>query len=181
MKKGENMRFFKWIIDATNRHSGDIKRYEKAKIGYRIFVIFLMIALVGLALGVQYWCANLFKNDDVFLGFLAVIFLGCTTSLIAIEYCGIYSYIAFKMFFLGTLESIIKKVEDKKTKKYQLKQDNDSKENSTKDEELAKTNSSEKNSGKAHKWIDLFIGILGVVLAIGTLIGFIIMLVNITK
>ncbi|MGN1201275.1 MAG: hypothetical protein ACI4R8_03365 [Candidatus Caccovivens sp.] len=156
------MNFLRWIFKINVRHSGDIRRYEKGKIGTRIFVILLLLAIAGGTLGVEYWCINLFNNNDTFLsGILVLIFLLIPLAYTTMEFCGLYSYLGFKMFFWGTVSSIANKIDAKRIEKTVVA-----------DETGVMVIEEEKESKaqKAHKWIDLFVGILGIVLTVGVLV-----------
>lgn len=154
------MKFLSWLFNFTGRHRGDILRYEKGKIASRIFYILFMLVLAGATVGVEYWCINLFHENFLY-GLLVLIFLFIPLASVSFEYLGLYSYIGFRMFFWGTILSFAKKID----KKRQLE-----------NEEIIDIDvDKEKKSEKAHKWIDLFIGILGIVLSIGLLIGLILL------
>ena len=57
------MKFLQWLFNLRTRHNWDMARYEKGKMSTKIFVIFLLIALAGATLGVEYWCMGLFKTN----------------------------------------------------------------------------------------------------------------------
>lgn len=188
------MKFLKWVFNLRSRHHLDMARYEKGKMSTKIFVIFLLLALVGATLGVEYWCMGLF-NTNFMYGLLVLIFLLIPLAAVSFEYCGLYSYLGFKMFAWGTIESIARKI-DKKNKDKKSESDvltNETSENDVllkaeADENTAdietitnaelnitkadeQTKQTEPNSKKAHKWVDLLIGILGIVLGVGLLVG----------
>lgn len=173
------MKFLKWLFNVSNRHSGDIRRYEKGKIGTRIFVILLLLGLVAGTLGLEYWGVNLFKTN-IFYGFLALLFLFIPFAGVTIEFCGVYSYIGFRMFILGTVSDIVKKI-DKKIEQKRINQlevdENIVVDTNTELNDETKTGELE----KAHKWIDLFIGILGIVLGVGMIILALVMFVYLNK
>ena len=173
------MKFFKWLFNVGNRHYGDIRRYEKGKIGTRIFVILLLLGLVAGTLGLEYWGVNLFKTN-IFYGFLVLLFLFIPFAGATIEFCGVYSYIGFRMFVRGTVIDIAKKL-DKKIEQKQFNQ-------IEVDENIVVDTNTELNDEtkvdkleKAHKWIDLFIGILGIVLGVGVVILALVMFVYLNK
>ena len=193
------MKFLKWVLNLRSRHHWDMARYEKGKMSTKIFVIFLLIALAGATLGVEYWCMALF-NTNFMHGLLVLILLFIPLTAVSFEYCGLYSYLGFKMFAWGTIESIAHKI-DKKNKEKKIKNDvlaNETSENdvllkaeadeninvadetnkvdelnTTKEDE--QTKQTEPNSKKAHKWVDLLIGILGIILGVGLLVGVIVL------
>ncbi|MGN1221733.1 MAG: hypothetical protein ACI4TT_00695 [Christensenellales bacterium] len=192
------MKFLKWVFNLRARHSWDMARYEKGKMSTKIFVIFLLLALAGATLGVEYWCIGLF-NTNFLYGMLVLIFLLIPLTATSFEFCGLYSYLGFKMFAWGTIESIAHKI-DKKNKDKKSESDvltNGTSENdvilkaeaneSTADIETIEnaelntakadepTKQTEQNSQKAHKWVDLLIGILGLVLCVGLVAGMIVL------
>lgn len=156
------MKFFKWLFSVTQRHHGDFARYEKGKIGTRIFVIFLLLIFTGVTLGLTYWCINLFK-ENLPLGIVVLLFLVIPFSAATIEYNGVYSAIGFRMFLRGTVISIAKKVD------------------AIAQPDVIDVPTKEERSEKAHKWIDLFVAILGIILSVGLIVAMIVMFAVLLK
>lgn len=170
------MKFLKWVFNIESRHYGDIKRYEKGKIGTRIFVILLLFGFVGASLALEYWGLNLFKTN-IFYGFLALLFLFIPVALLTIEFCVVYSYIGFRMFIEGTLADIVEKLDKKNKKKQSNKIEIDK--NTVVDTD--KTLNARTKSEKTRKWMDLFVGILGIVLAICLIALIVVVFAYLTK
>lgn len=189
------MKFLKWLFNLRAKHHWDMARYERGKMSTKIFVIVLLLVLAGATLGVEYWCMNLF-NTNFLHGLLVLIFLFIPLTAVSFEYCGLYSYLGFKMFVWGTIESVAHKIDKKKRSEDNILANETSKNDVLKaetDENISEktetneidelqtqnnneqTKSNGQNNKKAHKWIDLLIGILGIVLGVGLLVGVIVL------
>ena len=59
------MNFFAWLFNFSSRHSGDFLRYQRGKVGTRIFVMLLALVVAGATLGLEYWCINLFNQNSL--------------------------------------------------------------------------------------------------------------------
>ena len=157
------MKFLSWIFNLSARHAGDMRRYEKGKTGTRIFVIILLTLLAAATLGVEYWAISLF-NENFLYGLLVVIFLFIPLVATTIEFCGFYSFVGFRMFFWGVISSVAHKVDKKiKAKKAAAQEDISASEVTEPDTELD-------HSEKTHKALDLVVGILGILLAVATIV-----------
>lgn len=165
------MKFLSWIFNINRRHAWDIRRYEKGKLGTKIMAIVLLLLLVGATLGIEYWGITLLKNNEGLQGLLVIILLLIPITATTLEFCGLYSYLGFKMFLWGTLESIAKKIDKKKEQK-KIESGEMTEEVSSEAQEVL---FEQKKSEKAHKWIDLFVGILGIVLTIVTVVMIIVL------
>lgn len=154
------MKFLNWLFNINRRHAWDIRNYEKGKLGTKILAIVLLFLLVGATLGIEYWGITLLKED--LRGLLVIILLLIPIAGTTLEFCGLYSYLGFKMFLWGTVESIAKKI-DKKREQKKIESGEMAEEVSSEAQEVL---FEQKKSEKSHKWIDLFVGILGIVLTI---------------
>lgn len=159
------MRFLRWLFNVHSRHAGDIRRYEKGKIGTRIFTLILTLILSAGTLALEYWSINLFESHNWALGLFVVLFLVIPAAAVSFEFLGLYSFLGFRMFFWGTVEHIAKKI-DKQIQENRVP-------NGEQDEIVIST---QNKSEKSHRWIDLFIGIWSIALAIGLLVGMIALL-----
>lgn len=159
------MRFLRWIFNISSRHAGDIRRYEKGKIGTKIFTIILTLILSAGTLALEYWSINLFESGNWALGLFVVLFLVIPVAGASFEFLGLYSFLGFRMFFWGTVEHAIKKI-DKKIQENSI----------SNGEQTEIVISAQNKSEKSHRWIDLFIGIWSIVLGIGLVVGMIAML-----
>ena len=158
------MKFLSWLFNFSARHASDMRRYEKGKTGTRIFVILLLTLLAAATLGVEYWAISLFDENFLY-GLLVVILLFIPLVATTIEFCGFYSFVGFRMFFWGVISSAAhkadKKIRAKKTA--DIHQDTPPLEVTEPDTELD-------HSEKTHKALDLVVGILGILLAIATIV-----------
>ncbi|MGN0818244.1 MAG: hypothetical protein ACI4L9_04670 [Candidatus Coproplasma sp.] len=138
------MKVLKWFFNVKSRHRGGIRRYENGKTGARIFTIIEMLILVGATVAVELWCLNLY-GKNIIAG------IACTLLLIAvaeaaIETCGVYCFVGFKMAAVGAVFTVANKI----------------------DERNSEPGDSE-NKIKTYKAFDVFIGILSLLLALGTI------------
>ena len=119
------MKFLAWLFNINSRHLGDAIRYEKGKVGTRIWVIIFLLILSGASLWVEHWALNLLQEsmlEESLWGILALILLFFPLVATTIEFCGFYSSLGFRMFFIGTLESIIVKASKSRKKKLKTTQ-----------------------------------------------------------
>ena len=126
-------------------------------------MIILLLLFSCATFGVEYWALNLL-NESIGTGILVLILLFFPLLATTIEYCGFYSSLGFRMFFVGTLESIIVKAEKSRKKKLE----NDVIEIDENGKVVAEEKA--KDTIKNHKWLDLLVAIIGIVLGVGTLI-----------
>lgn len=173
------MKFLSWLFQMSVRHNGDARRYEKGGVFSRIFAMLVMGLLVGVTIGVEVWSISVYSTttEGMMGGFLAS-FLALALGICAIEYNVIYAYFGLKFAIVGTLESFIEKGQRKKNK------------NSKKTEIIVTTaeavntqnteeNSSETRKRKCPKWLDYFVGVFGIVCAVGTAIAMVFVFVSI--
>lgn len=157
------MKFLSWLFNFSARHAGDMRRYEKGKTGTRIFVIILLTLLAAATLGVEYWAISLFGENFLY-GLLVVILLFIPLVATTIEFCGFYSFVGFRMFFWGVISSAARKA-DKRIKAKQAAAQGD-----ISASEVTEPDTEQERSEKTHKALDLVVGILGILLAIATIV-----------
>ncbi len=109
----------------------------------------------------EYFAVSLFKNGDQFVPallvtILCIAFAGATTDL-----CSAYSYYGFKYAIKGTLKSILDKAQNKKAKK------GDEIDISNSDQEVELSEQVQAQPIKTRKWLDILMGIIGIVLVVG--------------
>lgn len=169
------MKFLKWLFNINKRHGVDMRRYEKGKIGTKILAIVLMFALVGATVGIEYWCINLF-NVNLGYGILVLIFLLLPFIAVTLEYCELYAYLGFKMFFWGSVAKIAEKIdENHKNKTNEETQIDQTNTEEIKPEILQTEKTQPSHERKSHFWLDLVVGILGAVLAIVTVLAIVLL------
>ncbi|MGM9665713.1 MAG: hypothetical protein ACI3XX_04150 [Eubacteriales bacterium] len=157
------MKFLSWLFNFSARHAGDMRRYEKGKTGTRIFVIILLTLLAAATLGVEYWAISLF-NENFLYGLLVVILLFIPLVATTIEFCGFYSFVGFRMFFWGVISSAARKADKKiRANKAAAQEDISA-------SEVTEPDTEQERSEKTHKALDLVVGILGILLAIATIV-----------
>ena len=144
------MNFFAWLFNFSSRHSGDFLRYQRGKVGTRIFVMLLALVVAGATLGLEYWCINLFNQTLLFaifvLLFLVIPFAGAT-----IDYCLAYAFFGFRMFVRGCIDKKVEKIDAQ---------------NQTADLEPQQQN---KPKQKNYRWFDLVVGIYQILVLVATI------------
>lgn len=155
------------ILSIHGRHWRGMRRYENGGAGVRIFTLFLMFAFAALAIGMVFVTKYSFQNNILVGILVAILTIGVGAS--AIEFCGVYSFVGFKMAIVGTIYKIADIIDKKKKKK--AIENGEAVPSAPTAAELAK----EKEIKESHRYkvFDFFIGILGLILSIGTIIGMI--------
>lgn len=156
------MRFLKWIFNFKDRHHKDIIRYEKNKLAGRIFILVLLFLMVGATLGLDYWFLNCL-NQNILYAILVLLFLLIPVGLTSLEFLGVYAFIGFRMFFLGTAEKIAIKIDEKIASKSQVEDNTQAK--------ISPINT--QSPQNKYKYFDLFVGILSILLIIGLILALI--------
>ena len=112
------MKFLSWLFSISKRHYNDAVRYEKGKAVSKIFIIILMLLLVGLTLGVEYWALTTMQagGSEFFLGVMEFV-LAIIIGIVTVESCIVYSYFGFKYAIVGTLADFLNKNEQKRKNK----------------------------------------------------------------
>lgn len=156
------MGLFNWLWDVSTRHYSGINRYEKGKISTRIITLIIMLVFAALALFLEYWTIKLFQENFI-VGILMIIL---TVGIFGgtIEFCAVYSFVGFKMFFVGTVGNMIKKREKKKKAKVAAESE------IIENPEIVQTapQEGEQKEKKSHHWLDLVVAILGIVVIVAT-------------
>ncbi|MGN0814737.1 MAG: hypothetical protein ACI4MH_05870 [Candidatus Coproplasma sp.] len=145
------MKVLNWFFNVKSRHRADVKRYENGKIGVRIFVLIEMLILVGATVAVELWCLNLYENN--FLAGLACTILLIAVAWAAIETCGVYCVVGFKMAAVGAVFTAANRIDERNS-----------------------DSPDSKDRIKTYKAFDVFIGILSLLLALGTVAAIIVIL-----
>lgn len=159
------MKFLSWLLNVSMRHRRGAIRYARGGVGRRVFIIIVLLCFVGVSLGLEYFCIETFKDNALYgvvIGIFAVAFV-----ISCIEMCSVYCYFGFRCAVAGSLDSII----EKNNKKRMAKNKN-----------VEEINSSiEEPEKKSTKGLDIFIGFLGLILALGTAVVAFLLLVNAVK
>lgn len=147
------MKLLNWIFNVKARHRSGIRRYEKGKVGARVWTVIEMLILVGATVGLEIWCLGLYEQN--FIAGIACTILLIAVAEAAIETCGVYCYVGFRMAAVGAVLTVANKIEERASgQKYDR----------------------ENQAVKTYKAFDVFIGALGLLLAIGTIAAIIIIL-----
>lgn len=141
-----------------SRHYREINRYNQGKLRTRIGVVVLLCLLFAATLGIEYWGFWLLDNGNAVVGLLVLIILLIAFGAATLEYCGLYCYLGFKMFFVGTVVQILDKIEKRKRNKRGQEYS----------EERAE---SEQAPPKVRQWPDLFVAIFSLALAVGLIVA----------
>lgn len=158
------MRFISWLLSVSMRHRRSAVRYQKAGVVYKFFIIVALLAFTGITLGLEYFALGLFKENIVVGGlvslFAIAFFFAC------IEMNSVYCFFGFKSAIQGSLDTVIEKNNKKRLSK-------------GKSIDVVAFESNEKNTErKSSNGIDFFVGFVGLILAIGTLVFAILLVVN---
>ena len=185
--------FWGWLFSFHDRHFRDGYNYSKNALG-RVIALMTQILFIGIGLGLEYWSMTLWGGDNFVAAFLVTLFaFGVVVT--AIEYSLVYAIFGFICAITGTLEGFLAKASDKKKKKraeneakldaQKAKVTNGTVENAslenmvygdTSEADAKAVELEERRRAKKLKWLDLFVGIFSVALAIGTLVaGFLIL------
>ncbi len=166
------LKFFAWVFGATSRHWQGIRTYEKG-LGGRIWTLILMLLLLGGCVASEYWFLT-FINGGIkqsqypVLGTIGIICLLACLLIMSFDYSVTFCYVAFKNAFFGIIMTAARLAEKKKKKKR-------AQEEEVAMDEEASVEVQEGEERKTHKALDIVIGILGIVCAIGTVAsGFIV-------
>lgn len=139
------MKFIAWLFNYTSRHYRDIVSYNKGKLLGRIFILILELILVGGCFAIWCWA----KAQDEFLKLLLIsIFVFMPVVYMSIDYSFLYIILGFRMFIVGSIDSIVEKAERKRRKK---------------NEEFLEYESEKEPEIRNHKFMDLFIGIVSII------------------
>lgn len=152
------MKFLSWLFKISSRHHLDAVRYSKGKTVYKLFTILFLILLAAFTIGVQYWSYSIYSATakGIIIGFMSTM-LAIIVTLAVVETFAVYSYFGFKYAARGTLDSFISKYE--KNKKKNENGNNALEVNDKKEEQIRNTK----------KWLDILVGISGIVLIVVTI------------
>ncbi len=155
------LKFLGWVFGITRRHWRGIRNYESG-LGGRIWTMILMLFSVAACIGslvlfVKYVSEWMFEAKMPVMTLLFVIGFVITVFATAFDYCVSYCYVAFRNAFFGIIMTVALLAERDKKGKYVSKDGGVSLEE-------------EPSSGvKTYKALDIIIGILGLICAIGVI------------
>lgn len=145
------MKFLLWLFNFAGRHRRDIRRYEKGTKSSRIVAIVMMLVFTAITIWLEFLTFRIFENSFLWGIVCAVFTLACT--LTTSETAGVYAYCGFKYYALGTV--------GKKLSRYAIDRGNETL------GEVIESNTSE----RSHKKMDLAVGIIGTIIAVGVIVS----------
>lgn len=143
----------RWFFSVRGRHHGGIRRYEKGGTGVRIVTLILMLALCGASFALEWWAFSFFAKN-ILVGILLLI-LAAAFVFGSAEFCTVYAVTAFRMFFWGTAEKLARKADAQ----------------GAEDRGEAEERTGEEKRARSHRGFDMFLFVLGLLLAVGVVIG----------
>ena len=164
------MKFLGWLFDATTRHYREASLYEKGGVMARLGFIAFLAVMTGLTVGCEFWMFTAFSTSLPYgLAIMCVYFVMIS---VTCEYSAVFSIFGFVSAITGSLDTYMEKRKKRKRKGKDVETspitDNnpieyDKTSNGTQKEEVVKTN-------KPHKFLDVIVGISGVLFALGNII-----------
>lgn len=152
------MNFFRWLFSARRRHRAGIRRYEKGGAGVRVLTLFFMLLFCGIAIGLELWSFSAGK-ENLLVGILVFI-LAVIFCIAAAEFCLFYAVTAIRMFVWGVVDKAAYREQQHRLA-----------------EAAAAGGMGAEGAGEAprtHRAFDMLLFLLGLVLAIGIVIAFLV-------
>ena len=154
------MDFFRWLFSAGRRHRAGIRRYEKGGAGVRVLTLFFMLLFCGIAIGLELWSFSAGK-ENLLVGILVFI-LAVTFCIAAAEFCLIYAVTAIRMFVWGVVDKAAYREQQRRLAEAAAAGG------------MGAEGAGEAQPPKTHRAFDMLLFLLGLVLAIGIIIAFIV-------
>lgn len=154
------MRFLKWLFAYGEKYRKQSINYQKGEVAGKI-ISFLLVAIFAAAtIGVELWCFNLFKTS-IGLGILSFLFF-ISFLKVTVDNAILTGLCAFRCAIWGAVEDVVNKQIAKSEQQNVI-------DITDKNSENAKTK--EIKIKKSHKWLDVLIGILSFVIAVGLVVA----------
>ncbi len=166
------MKFIAWILSVTSRHASDIYRYEKGGKGVRVLIIVLSLLFVGLTVAAEILTINLFITmhdsdlDHPFIAFFGALLLFIALFAATVDYCGCFSYVGFKMALRGGVLTAARRADIRRKKQ--------------RGEEIT-TADTTPDALETYRGLDIFVGIIELILAVGLIIAAMVLFANAGK
>ena len=154
------MDFFRWLFSAGRRHRAGIRRYEKGGAGVRVLTLFFMLLFCGIAIGLELWSFSAGK-ENLLVGILVFI-LAVIFCIAAAEFCLIYAITAIRMFVWGVVDKAAYREQQRRLAEAAAAGG------------MGAEGAGEVQPPKTHRAFDMLLFLLGLVLAIGIIIAFIV-------
>lgn len=151
------MKFLLWLFNFAKRHRGDIRRYEKGTKASRIVAIVMMTIFSAATIVMEFFTFKVFEGSFGWGLFCALFTIAMTAA--TSETAGIYAYCGFKYYARGTVGEIASRYARNKG------------------DEVLGDMIDIATDDKSHKKIDLAVGIIGLIIAIGIVVSVVTILV----
>ena len=172
------MRFVSWLFSFSDRHYMDAVRYEKAGKGGRVFAIIIQLILFGITYALEFYMVQLLNVSDTFLVGCLLFILVLGSLFTSAEISIMYSIFGFSYAAAGTLDKWIKKGEAKRRQKRQeaIEKANENTTAETSNNiadqgQITTTDNTVVSTRKCPRWLDVFVGVASLVVAVGAVIG----------
>ena len=159
------MNFFRWLFSARRRHRAGIRRYEKGGAGVRVLTLFFMLLFCGIAIGLELWSFSAGK-ENLLVGILVFI-LAVIFCIAAAEFCLNYAITAIRMFVWGVVDKAAYREQQRRLAEAAAAGGMGA-------EGAGAEGAGEAQPPKTHRAFDMLLFLLGLVLAIGIIIAFIV-------
>lgn len=156
-KKGLAMRFLRWLFDIGRRHRREVLSYEKGKVSGRVTAIVLMFVFMIISVGLELLTFKLFSGSFGW-GLLSAIFT-VALAVATVETAGVYAYCGFKYYVLGSVGKLVSRVAKDKG------------------DDFLYSEIADETNKRCHKKVDLAVGILGIIVAVGTIVVMVALLI----
>lgn len=159
------MNFFRWLFSVRSRHRAGIRRYEKGGAGVRVLTLFFMLLFCGIAIGLELWSFSAGK-ENLLVGILVFI-LAVIFCIAAAEFCLNYAITAIRMFVWGVVDKAAYREQQRRLAEAAAAGGMGA-------EGAGAEGAGEAQPPKTHRAFDMLLFLLGLVLAIGIIIAFIV-------
>lgn len=154
------MNFFRWLFSVRRRHRAGIRRYEKGGAGVRVLTLFFMLLFCGIAIGLELWSFSAGK-ENLLVGILVFI-LAVIFCIAAAEFCLNYAITAIRMFVWGVVDKAAYREQQRRLAEAAAAGG------------MGAEGAGEAQPPKTHRAFDMLLFLLGLVLAIGIVIAFLV-------
>ena len=159
------MNFFRWLFSVRRRHRAGIRRYEKGGAGVRVLTLFFMLLFCGIAIGLELWSFSAGK-ENLLVGILVFI-LAVIFCIAAAEFCLNYAITAIRRFVWGVVDKAAYREQQRRLAEAAAAGGMGA-------EGAGAEGAGEAQPPKTHRAFDMLLFLLGLVLAIGIIIAFIV-------
>lgn len=140
------MRFLSWLFHFSERHHMDAFRYERGGVASRIFISVVQLILGAASMALEMWCLQVFQ-DNILAASLAFLLFICVAAT-SLDVYALYAYLGLSRAVFGTLDRFLAK--------------------STR--HTHGTDAHPANPSAVPGWLDLFVGIFSIVVALTSIV-----------